>query len=91
MAVKIVGHDGDVAHRMDVLRESLLSANIQHPNVVSTYKARSPLPRLPPRLLPQAAVPQLLVACCAALNPFCQAGWVWQTWRAHGARPCSVC
>ena len=38
--MKIVSHDGDVGHRMDVLRESLLSANIQHPNVVSTYKAR---------------------------------------------------
>ena len=41
VAVKIVSHDGDVGHRMDVLRESLLSANIQHPNVVSTYKARA--------------------------------------------------
>ena len=38
--MKIVSHDGDVGHRMDVLRESLLSANIQHPNVVSTYKVR---------------------------------------------------
>lgn len=39
--MKIVSHDGDVGHRMDVLRESLLSANIQHPNVVSTYKVRA--------------------------------------------------
>ncbi len=39
--MKIVSHDGDVGHRMDVLRESLLSANIQHPNVISTYKVRA--------------------------------------------------
>jgi len=49
VAVKIVSHDGDVGHRMDVLRESLLSANIQHPNVVSTYKARQ-------RLAPQSTL-----------------------------------
>jgi len=48
VAVKIVSHDGDVGHRMDVLRESLLSANIQHPNVVSTYKARQRLAPLRP-------------------------------------------
>ena len=52
VAVKIVSHDGDVGHRLDVLRESLLSANIQHPNVVSTYKARC-----------QGSSPRTLLTC----------------------------
>ena len=38
MAVKIINHDRHVGNNFDALRESVLCSNIQHPNVVMTYK-----------------------------------------------------
>ncbi len=35
VAVKVIEHNESVASRLEGLRESVLSANIQHPNVVS--------------------------------------------------------
>lgn len=43
VAVKVIEHNESVASRLEGLRESVLSANIQHPNVVSGLTAR-PLP-----------------------------------------------
>ena len=39
VAIKVIEHAADDASKLDGLRESLLSSNIQHPNVVGTYKA----------------------------------------------------
>ena len=41
MAVKIINHDKHVGNNFDALRESVLCSNIQHPNVVMTYKVSS--------------------------------------------------
>ncbi len=41
MAVKIINHDKHVGNNFDALRESVLCSNIQHPNVVMTYKVKS--------------------------------------------------
>ncbi|KAK9826762.1 hypothetical protein WJX81_007239 [Elliptochloris bilobata] len=38
VAVKVIEHNECVASKLEGLRESVLSANIQHPNVLSTYK-----------------------------------------------------
>lgn len=38
MAVKIINHDKHVGNNFDALRESVLCSNVQHPNVVMTYK-----------------------------------------------------
>ena len=40
MAVKIINHDRNVGNNFDAMRESVLCSNINHPNVVMTYKAR---------------------------------------------------
>ena len=39
MAVKIINHDKHVGNNFDAMRESVLCSNINHPNVVMTYKA----------------------------------------------------
>lgn len=39
VAVKVIEHNKSVASRLEGLRESVLSANIQHPNVVSGLAA----------------------------------------------------
>ncbi len=39
VAVKVIEHNESVASRLEGLRESVLSANIQHPNVVSSLTA----------------------------------------------------
>ena len=41
VAVKIINHDKHVGNNFDALRESVLCSNIQHPNVVMTYKVSS--------------------------------------------------
>ena len=38
VAVKIIEHPADVNSRIEALRETLVCSNINHPNVVSTYK-----------------------------------------------------
>jgi hypothetical protein len=48
VAVKIITHDRRISRSIEAqCRESMLSAHIQHPNVVTTYKA-SALCRTPP-------------------------------------------
>jgi hypothetical protein len=47
VAVKVIEHNEDVASRLEGLRESVLSANIQHPNVVR--RPRPPCPQTPQR------------------------------------------
>ena len=45
VAVKVIEHNESVASRLEGLRESVLSANIQHPNVVRGPNAPGlPLP-----------------------------------------------
>ncbi len=39
VAVKIINHDKHVGNNFDAMRESVLCSNINHPNVVMTYKA----------------------------------------------------
>ena len=39
VAVKVIEHNESVASKLEGLRESVLSANIQHPNVVSSWSA----------------------------------------------------
>ncbi|KAK9916935.1 hypothetical protein WJX75_008980 [Coccomyxa subellipsoidea] len=41
VAVKIINHDKHVGNNFDALRESVLCSNIQHPNVVMTYKVHT--------------------------------------------------
>ena len=38
VAVKIIEHSTDMNSKIDAFRETLVSANIHHPNVVATYK-----------------------------------------------------
>lgn len=38
VAVKIINHDKHVGNNFDAMRESVLCSNINHPNVVMTYK-----------------------------------------------------
>ena len=38
VAVKIIQHSADIKSKIEAFRETLVSANIHHPNVVSTYK-----------------------------------------------------
>ena len=38
VAVKIIEHSTDMNSKIDTFRETLVSANIHHPNVVATYK-----------------------------------------------------
>lgn len=45
--MKIINHDKHVGNNFDAMRESVLCSNINHPNVVMTYKASS-LPSLAP-------------------------------------------
>ena len=42
VAVKIINHDRNVGNNFDAMRESVLCSNINHPNVVMTYKASLP-------------------------------------------------
>ena len=37
--MKIINHDKHVGNNFDAMRESVLCSNINHPNVVMTYKA----------------------------------------------------
>jgi len=50
VAVKIINHDKHVGNHFDALRESVLCSNIQHPNVVMTYKVRSATKHAPATL-----------------------------------------
>ena len=43
VAVKIINHDRNVGNNFDAMRESVLCSNINHPNVVMTYKVRPAL------------------------------------------------
>ncbi len=38
VAVKIIEHSADENSKMESFRENLVSSNIQHPNVLITYK-----------------------------------------------------
>lgn len=40
--MKIINHDRNVGNNFDAMRESVLCSNINHPNVVMTYKASLP-------------------------------------------------
>ena len=35
VAIKVVPHEGDLGEKVEVVRESLLSSSIQHPQIVS--------------------------------------------------------
>lgn len=37
VAVKIIEHSADINSKIEGLRETMVSSNIQHPNVVSLY------------------------------------------------------
>ncbi|CAL5225265.1 g8059 [Coccomyxa viridis] len=41
VAVKIINHDRNVGNNFDAMRESVLCSNINHPNVVMTYKVHT--------------------------------------------------
>ncbi|CAK0735475.1 hypothetical protein CVIRNUC_000587 [Coccomyxa viridis] len=41
VAVKIINHDKHVGNNFDAMRESVLCSNINHPNVVMTYKVHT--------------------------------------------------
>lgn len=36
VAIKVVPHEGDLGEKVEIVRESLLSSAIQHPQIVST-------------------------------------------------------
>ena len=35
VAIKVVPHEGDLGEKVEIVRESLLSSSIQHPQIVS--------------------------------------------------------
>ncbi len=37
VAIKVVPHEGDLGAKVEIVRESLLSSSIQHPQIVSTF------------------------------------------------------
>ena len=37
VAIKVVPHDGDLGEKVEIVRESLLSSAIQHPQIVSFF------------------------------------------------------
>ncbi len=46
MAIKVVPHEGDLGEKVEIVRESLLSSSIQHPQIVSS-PARGKTPHAP--------------------------------------------
>ena len=41
VAIKVVPHEGDLGEKVEIVRESLLSSSIQHPQIVSTPPSAS--------------------------------------------------